>query len=121
MTATPTDPRPATPPSTAAGPFELRTATGQPPASDRSRTPRRAAVSATLAVLACAACCALPLLIGAGLLTAGAAAAVNQTLVAAAIALAVLAVVFLGWHQRRRTTARTVTGGSCGCGGGCAC
>ncbi|OHV37600.1 hypothetical protein BBK14_33245 [Parafrankia soli] len=72
-------------------------------------------------MLACAACCALPLLVGAGLLTAGAAAAVNQTLIAAAIALAVLAVLFLGWHQRRKAAARTVAGGPCGCGGGCAC
>ncbi|WP_165034650.1 hypothetical protein [Candidatus Protofrankia californiensis] len=47
-------------------------------------------------MLACAAFCTLPPLVGAGLLTAGAAAAVNQTLIAAAIALAILAVVFLG-------------------------
>ncbi|WP_158230885.1 hypothetical protein [Frankia sp. CcI49] len=56
-----------------------------------------------------------------GPLTAGAAALVNQGLIAAAISLAVLAVVFLGWQRRRRSTGIPETGGPGGCGGGCAC
>ncbi|CUU59372.1 hypothetical protein Ga0074812_12749 [Parafrankia irregularis] len=120
MTATPTDPRTTVSP-TAAGPFEIRTASEQPFSSARSRTSRRAAMSMRLAILACAACCSLPLLVGVGLLTAGTAAAINQTLSGAAIALAVLAVLFLGWRQRRRIAERTAAGRSCGCDGGRAC
>ncbi|MBL7502425.1 hypothetical protein [Frankia nepalensis] len=122
MTAPPADDRSSTrQPAGVAGPFEIQTAPDESQAHDQPWTPRRIALSGTLAVLACAACCTLPLLVGAGVLTAGAAAAVNQTLAAAAIALAVLAVVFLGLHQRGRAAARRAAGESRGCGGGCAC
>ncbi len=91
---------------------------------EEPRSPRRVALSGALAVAACAACCALPLLVGAGTLTAGAAAALNQTLLAVSVGLVVLAVVFWGRHQRRRTAVRAASshgGGTCGCGGGCSC
>jgi hypothetical protein len=76
--------------------------------------PTRSKVSGILAVVACAACCALPFLIAAGVLTAAGAAILEKTLLAAAAGLAAVA---LGtwWLHRRRTTA-------CGCGGaGCGC
>lgn len=50
----------------------------------RGGPPLRSKVSAALAVLACAACCALPLLIGAGLLTGVGAALAEQALLAIA-------------------------------------
>ncbi|WP_235489005.1 hypothetical protein, partial [Frankia sp. AvcI1] len=70
-----------------------------------------ASVPVTLAMPACAACCALPLLVGAGILTAGFAAAVNQILIAAAIAPAVLAVVLVACRQRRKAAAHATPGG----------
>ena len=63
--------------------------------------------------------CALPLLVGAGVLTAGAAVALEQAFVAAAAGLVVFAVVFWGLHRRRHAVARVSTGqAACGCGGG---
>jgi hypothetical protein len=54
--------------------------------------PRRSKVTGGLAALACAACCAIPLLIAAGVLTRAGAAILEQTLLAVAAGLVVLAV-----------------------------
>jgi mercuric ion transport protein len=56
-----------------------------------SAPPRRSKVTGGLAVLACAACCAIPLLIAAGVLSGAGAAILEQTLLAVAAGLAVLA------------------------------
>ncbi|MEU9885904.1 hypothetical protein [Sphaerisporangium sp. NPDC051011] len=86
--------------------------------------PRRSKVVATLAVLACAACCALPVLIGAGLLT-GAGAALAEQVLPAMAGLLVAAAAGMWWLHRRKTAraARGSIGAACdpsGCGcGGC--
>ena len=59
---------------------------------------------AALAGLACVACCALPLLIGAGLLGGGTIAALSGALPVIAVALAVAAAAALWWATRRRAT-----------------
>ena len=102
----------------------LRTPTGHdghriaaPPVDDGP--PTRSKVSGILAAVACAACCALPLLIAAGVLTTAGAAVLEQTLYAVAAGLAVLA-LGMWWLHRRRTAQRaTAAGPACGCGGGC--
>lgn len=83
-------------------------------------TPRRTPKAlASLAGLACVACCLLPVLIAAGVVGAGASAVVGW-LPAVALALAALAGA-TWWLSRRRG------GASCGCGGtasgqgGCGC
>jgi drug/metabolite transporter (DMT)-like permease len=77
------------------------------PSADNA-PPTRSKVTGALAALACAACCAIPLLIAAGVLTGAGAAVLNQTLLAIA---AVLAALALGmWWLHRRRAAR------CGCG-----
>ncbi|MEV4703285.1 hypothetical protein [Actinoplanes sp. NPDC049316] len=81
--------------------------------------PTRSKVTGGLAVLACAACCALPLLIAAGVVTGAGAALLRQTLLAVAAGLAVAALTMWWLHGRRRDTCRAPAGG---CGGtGCAC
>nr|WP_221382051.1 hypothetical protein [Actinoplanes polyasparticus] len=82
--------------------------------------PRRSKVTGGLAALACAACCALPLLIAAGVLTGAGAAILERTLLAVAAGLAVLA-LSMWWLHRRRNARRTAAAGTgCGCGGaGC--
>ena len=80
-----------------------------------TRPPTRSKVTGTLAALACAACCALPLLIAAGILTGAGAAILEKTLIAGA---AILGAAALGmwWLHRRRSARRAVTGcGSAGC------
>ncbi|MET9694676.1 hypothetical protein ABZY81_40825 [Streptomyces sp. NPDC006514] len=70
-----------------------------------------------LAALACVACCALPVLITAGVVGAGAGAVVGW-LPALAVVLAVLAVGTWWLGQRRRSCAcppKTAGGGGCGC------
>ncbi|GAB3136612.1 hypothetical protein [Microbispora hainanensis] len=80
--------------------------------------PLRSKVAATLAVLTCAACCALPVLIGAGLLTGAGAALAEQTLPAVAGVLIAAAASFWWLHRRRASRASS----PCGCGGsGCGC
>ena len=86
--------------------------------------PTRSKVTGGLAVLACAACCAIPLLIAAGVLTGAGAAILEQTLLAVAAGLAVLALGMWWLHRRRsaRRAAAAGTGCGCGCGGaGCGC
>ncbi|WP_157556460.1 hypothetical protein [Herbidospora yilanensis] len=76
----------------------------------RCGPPRRSRVAATLAVVACGACCALPVMIGAGLLTGAGAAFAEQTL---------LTVAGTWWRHRRRSTAHTCGGSGGGSGRGC--
>ncbi|MFE9633607.1 hypothetical protein [Streptomyces sp. NPDC006463] len=89
-------------------------------AADR-RPPRTPKVLAGLAALACVACCALPTLIAAGVLGAGAGAgagAVVGRLPALAVALAVLAAGAWWLGRRRRSCAcggKSAGGDECGC------
>ncbi|MFC4061927.1 hypothetical protein ACFOWE_26800 [Planomonospora corallina] len=73
--------------------------------------PRRSKVAAWLAVLACAACCALPVLIGAGLLTGAGAALAERTLLAVAWLLLAAAAGMWWLHRRRNRPSRVVRGG----------
>ncbi|MFI7131803.1 hypothetical protein ACIBQ1_39435 [Nonomuraea sp. NPDC050153] len=83
--------------------------------------PLRSKVTAALAVLACAACCALPVLIGVGLLTGAGAALAEQTLLAVA-GLLIAAAAGMWWLHRRRASRTAVGADSCGCGArGCGC
>ena len=81
--------------------------------------PTRSKVTGGLAALACAACCAIPLLITAGVLTGAGAAILERALVAVAAGLAVLA-LGMWWLHRRHQVQRAATAGhaTCGCGGG---
>ena len=81
----------------------------------------RTKVAASLALLACVGCCALPYLIVAGILTGASAAVLQQTLIAAAIALGVLA-AGLWWLHRRRASKRAAAAGATSCADpSCAC
>ncbi|MFI7025113.1 hypothetical protein ACIBMZ_20590 [Micromonospora sp. NPDC049900] len=78
--------------------------------------PTGSKVTGGLAVLACAACCAIPLLIAAGIITGAGAAILEKSLLAGAAGLATLAVTIWWLHRRRAAAA----GAGCGCGGtGC--
>lgn len=86
----------------------------------------RAGLAVVLGVLACAGCCATPLLIPLGLLSVGGAAAATTGLTVVAVVLFGLAVL-LGIHsyrtrraQRTAPTAEAHAGG-CGSGHGCSC
>ncbi|MBG0567329.1 hypothetical protein [Actinoplanes aureus] len=82
--------------------------------------PRRSKVTGGLAALACAACCALPLFIAAGVLTGAGAAILEKMLLAVAAGLVVLALGM--WWLHRRRSAQHAAGAGCGCGGsGCGC
>jgi hypothetical protein len=82
--------------------------------------PTRTKVTAGLAALACAACCALPFLIAAGVLTgAGAAVAEKGLLITSAVLLTGAGVM---WFLKRRRDARKAAAGESGCASGnCAC
>jgi mercuric ion transport protein len=73
---------------------------------------------ATAAGVACVACCALPILITAGVLGGGAVAFLAANLPVVAIALAVPAVAAFALAARRRARARPC---SCDAQGGCGC
>jgi Flp pilus assembly protein TadB len=78
--------------------------------------PTRSKVTGGLAALASAACCALPLLVTAGVLTTADAALVENTLYAVTAGLAVAA-LGIWWLHRSRSARRVAAagGGSCGC------
>jgi hypothetical protein len=84
------------------------------PAPAGTAPPTSSKVTGSLALIACAACCALPVLIGAGVVTATGAAILKDALVAVAAGLAVLA---LGtwWLHHRRAARRLATAGGSGC------
>jgi uncharacterized membrane protein YdjX (TVP38/TMEM64 family) len=65
----------------------------------------RSKVAGVLAAVACAACCLIPGLIAAGVLTSAAAAIMQQTLLAVAAGLAV-AGLGMWWLHRRRSLRR---------------
>jgi mercuric ion transport protein len=85
-----------------------------------TRPPKRSKITGGLAALACAACCAIPLLIAFGLITGAGAALLEKTLLAVA---ALLGVAALGmwWLHRRRQVAKAAAAGTSGCGSGCSC
>ncbi|WP_182881090.1 hypothetical protein [Microbispora sp. H10949] len=102
------------------------TSEGRRPAHE-GEPPLRSKVAVALAVLACAACCALPVLIGAGLLTGAGAALAERTLLAVS-GLLLAAAAGMWWLHRRTTTAAARSAGTgrgpsgTGCGpSGCAC
>jgi high-affinity Fe2+/Pb2+ permease len=69
--------------------------------------PTQSKITGALAALACAACCALPLLIAAGVLTGAGAAILQQTLLAVAAGLVVVA-LGLWWLHRRGALKKSV-------------
>jgi uncharacterized membrane protein YebE (DUF533 family) len=77
------------------------TAAPSHPGTVANALPTRSKVAGALAALACATCCALPLLIAAGVLTGAGAAVAQMTLLAGAAGLATAA-LGMWWSQRRR-------------------
>lgn len=67
----------------------------------RTGPPLRSRVTGALAAVACAACCALPLLIAAGALTSAGAAVLQRTLLAVAAGLGTAALGMWWLHRRR--------------------
>ena len=101
-------------------PLPSPTPTGHPAPAVDTAPPRRSKVTGGLAALACAACCALPVLIAVGVLTGAGAAILEKTLLAVAAGLAALA-TGMWWLHRRRSVRRAAAVGA-GCGGsGCGC
>jgi mercuric ion transport protein len=85
-------------------------------------SPCRSQVTGGLAALACAACCAIPLLITAGVLTGAGAAILKKTLLAVAVGLAVSALGMWWLHRRGPARRAAAPASGCGCGGtGCGC
>jgi mercuric ion transport protein len=87
-----------------------------PPAVD-TRPPTRSKVTAALAALACAACCALPFLIVAGILT-GAGAAIARDILLGASGVLVAAAGGMWWLHRRRGGRMAAATARSGCAGG---
>ena len=91
-----------------------------PPAVD-GRPPIRSKVMGALAALACAACCALPFLIAAGVLT-GAGAAIVENVLLGAAGLLLAAGAGAWWLHRRRSARRAAAIGQPSCASGtCGC
>ncbi|ATW50838.1 hypothetical protein [Streptomyces peucetius] len=85
-----------------------------------TKPPTRSKVTAGLAALACAACCALPFLIAAGVFTGAGAAVAEKGLLAVSGVL--LAAAGTMWWLHRRRAARKAAAGDSGCASGtCAC
>lgn len=83
--------------------------------------PTRTKIAGFLALLACVGCCALPYLIVAGVVTGAGAAVLQQTLIAGAIGLGVLA-LGMWWLRRRQLARRVAAAGGSGCGdSNCVC
>lgn len=78
---------------------------------------RRSKVLAVLAALACAGCCAVPLLVPLGVLTgAGVAAATTGLLVVSAVLFGVAGLFWLHHHRRtRRRAGHACSGDGCSC------
>lgn len=94
--------------------------TGHPAPVIDTAPPRRSKVTGGLAALACAACCALPVLIAAGVLTGAGAAILEKTLLAVAAGFAALALGMWSLHRRRSAQRAAAAAAACGCGGsGC--
>ena len=103
-------------------PLPSPTPTGHPAPGIDNAPPRRSKVTGGLTALACAACCALPLLIAAGVLSGAGAAILEKTLLAVAAGLAALALGMWWLHRRRAAQRAAAAGAGCGCGGsGCGC
>jgi mercuric ion transport protein len=85
-----------------------------------TKPPTRTKVAAGLAALACAACCALPFLIAAGVLTgAGAAVAEKGLLITSGVLITGAGAM---WFLQRRRNVRRAAAGESGCASGnCAC
>jgi small multidrug resistance family-3 protein len=82
-------------------PLPSPTSTGHPAPVTDAAPPRRSKVTGGLAALACAACCALPVFIAAGVLTGAGAAILEKTLLAIAAGLAAAALGMWWLHRRR--------------------
>ena len=92
-----------------------------PPVEINAELPTRSKITAGLAALACAVCCALPFLIAAGLLT-GAGAALAQNLLLAAAGVLIAAAGLMWWLHRRRMARKAAAAGASGCAdGSCSC
>lgn len=90
-------------------------------AGRKTGAPTRTKIAGMLALLACVACCALPYLIIGGVLTGAGAAILQQTFIAVAIGLGVLA-LGMWWLWRRQGAKKAAAAGGSGCGdAGCAC
>lgn len=88
---------------------------------DEEGAPTRTKIAGMLALLACVGCCALPYLVVGGLITGAGAAVLQQSLIAAAIGLGVLA-LGMWWLRRRHLVRRAAAAGEAGCGdGNCDC
>ena len=86
-----------------------------------TQPPTRSKVTAALAAIACAACCALPFLIAFGVLT-GAGVALAQNLLLAASGLLIAAAGLMWWLHRRRNAREAAAAQASGCADGtCAC
>lgn len=72
---------------------------------------------ASLAGLACAACCAVPFLLGAGVLSGTGWAVAGAWMPGIAVAVTALAVAAWWWAGRRHRAGGCAGGGSCGCAG----
>jgi len=93
----------------------------KPPQEVDSAPPTRSKVTAALAALACAACCALPFLIAAGVLT-GAGAALAQNVLVAVSAVLIAIAGGMWWLHRRSLVRSAAAAGASGCANGtCAC
>lgn len=92
-----------------------------PKSAAEEGAPSRTKIAAALALLACIGCCALPYLIVAGVVTGAGAAMLQQTLIAGAISLGVLA-LGMWWLRRRQLAKRAAAARDTGCGdANCAC
>jgi mercuric ion transport protein len=90
-----------------------RHANTNPPIRHTPGPPTRSTVAAALAALAGAACCALPVLIAAGVLT-GAGAALAQNVLLAASGVLIATAGLLWWLGRHRTAHRTAEAAASG-------
>jgi high-affinity Fe2+/Pb2+ permease len=103
-------------------PLPSPTRSGHPVPGIDNAPPRRSKLTGGLAALACAVCCALPVLIAAGVLTGAGAALLEKTLLAVAASLAVLAMGMWWLHRRRSAQRAAAADADCGCGSrGCGC